>query len=63
MTSSSERLRNLAEKVGSLHAEPTSAEELDRLFSSAEIRLRDACIGASREGPAAQVGRATLPGS
>lgn len=45
MTSSDDRLRNLAEKVGSLHAEPSSSEELDRLFSGADERLQDAQAG------------------
>lgn len=42
MKSSDDRLRNLAEKAGSLLAEPASAEELARLLSGAEERLRDA---------------------
>lgn len=45
MTSSDDRLRNLAEKVGSLLVEPTSAEELERLLAGAEERLRDAVAG------------------
>jgi hypothetical protein len=45
MTSSEDRLRNLAEKVGSLLVEPTSAEEIDRLFTGADERLRDAKVG------------------
>ena len=45
MTSAAERLRNLADKVGSLLVEPTSAEEIDRLFTGADERLRDATAG------------------
>lgn len=50
MASPQERLRNLAEKVGSLLVEPTAREEIDRLFAGADERLRDASndkLGAS----------------
>lgn len=45
MTSSDDRLRNLAAKVGSLLVEPTSDEELERLLAGAKERLRDAVAG------------------
>ena len=45
MTSPEDRLRNLAEKVGSLLVEPTSAEEIGRLFAGADERLGDAVAG------------------
>lgn len=45
MASPEDRLRNLAETVGSLLVEPTSAEEIDRLFSGADERLGDAAAG------------------
>lgn len=45
MSSSGDRLRNLAEKAGVLLAEPTSEEEIERLFAGADERLRDATTG------------------
>lgn len=44
MTSSDDRLRNLAERVGSLLVEPTAPEELERLFAGADVRLRHAKV-------------------
>jgi hypothetical protein len=44
MTSSDDRLRILAERIGSLLAEPTAPEELERLFAGADVRLHDAKV-------------------